>query len=277
VQKLIKHLKSEFGYDFSNYRSSVIDHGVEERCNALRLRAEDYFDYLRNHPEEIHFLLNVLTIHYTSFFRNPLVFSYIESVLLPKIIQDKSKANDNNLRIWCAGCASGAEAFSLAMLVKEYSDLHSSPIQLNLFATDIDPGTMLKGESAVFHQQEIENVRYGFLKKYFSMRENEFLLSNEIKSMVNFSVHDLLGKTSKFPSESIYGDFDLVLCRNVLIYYSEDHQNEILKKLSQSITNSGFIVLGEAEMPTLRFRNSLRRENTFSRIYQVRNGFDNEG
>ncbi|MDP8206152.1 MAG: protein-glutamate O-methyltransferase CheR [Candidatus Electryonea clarkiae] len=271
IKEIQDFLKEVYNYDFSGYSSSVFKNGIRKRTEAIGLSdAGQYFEYLSQHHDEIDKLIDALTINVSSFFRNPLIFNYIENIILPQLIKNKVGAGGKALRIWSAGCSAGEEPYSIAILVREFLEKNNHPVQTNIFATDIDAEILSRAKAAVYSSEDINNVRYGLVKKYFTKKGSDFKLKTNISEMVDFSVYDLLDKRSKAPPVSIFGDFDLVLCRNVLIYYRKEHQDLILEKLNHSLINGGYLVLGEAETIPQKDRKRFRRLNDHSQIYQAR-------
>lgn len=139
-------------------------------------------------------------------------------------------------------------------------------ITVDIFATDIDKGSIDKARKSAYKKENLNNVRYEYLK-HFIQKANTFSLKHDIKQLVNFSNYDLLDKNTFSPPESLYGGFDIVLCRNVLIYYNTEYQNKILTKLFRSLNGNGYLVLGETEVPTRRFHDSFKKVTDCCQIY----------
>lgn len=241
----------------------------------IALDKSDYGQYLNHvydHPEELNRLIDVLTINVSRFFRKTLTFEYIAARILPAIVRRKEKSPDPSLRIWSAGCAAGEEPYSLAILMNELMEKYKIKLDLFIFATDIDEGVLKKAEEGVYTFDRVKNTKYHFLTKYFEIIDKTYLLKPEIKRMVRFSQYDLLDRNTNAPSESVFGDFDLVLCRNVLIYYNHEYQEKILGKLLRSLTRNSFLILGEAETLSLRFQKYFNRIEDYLRIYQKLDG-----
>jgi len=257
------------GIDFTGYRASMVERRVGQRLPFARCGTyADYYSYLQKHPVELDKLIDVLTINVSRFFRNSMTFEYMADRILPAIHHRKKATRNYSLRVWSAGCSMGEEAYSTAILIHEFFREEGLAPDVNLFATDIDGKILEKARKAVYPFERIRDVKYGFLEKYFSKTENAFQLLPEIRDMVSFSVYDILDKNSSVPPESIFGDFDMVLCRNLLIYFNTAYQEKIFEKLYGGLARHGYLVLGEAEIPSSKYERYFRRVNDCCHIYQ---------
>ena len=247
LQDTVTWLATQRSIAFSSYRPDLLGRIINRRaaavnCDGLR----DYLNYLKENDKELQELLDELTINVSKFFRNPLVFEILAEKILPPLILRKSQDNES-LRIWSAGCAQGEEAYSLAILIKDFILRNAIGLKAHIFATDIDEDALEHAMAGKYCFEAIENIKAGLLKKYFKKNGKFYRVRPVIKEMVAFSVHDLLDKKTLVPPVSVFGDFDLVVCCNVLIYYRKGLQKIILRKLCRSIAPGGFLVLGEAE------------------------------
>jgi len=270
IELILKYLKRERNVDFSGYRPSM----VERRLNSRRVAcgSADFTGYLlslEKSPEEIDALLDALTINVSGFFRDPLVFDLLEKQVLPVLQCEKTRSKDRCFRVWSAGCAAGEEPYSLAVLLRETPILSSGDMIVRIFGTDIDTGALQKAARGFYTAESISNVRFGFFTKYFRPSEDGYYISPDIQRMVSFSYHDLMSENNEAPSESVYGAFDLVLCRNFLIYLDMESQAKVLTRLDRAIRPGGFLVLGEAEsLETSVLNKRYRKQNDSCRIYR---------
>ncbi|HDZ23917.1 MAG TPA: protein-glutamate O-methyltransferase CheR [Desulfobacteraceae bacterium] len=225
---------------------------------------------MKQHPHELDNLVDVLTINVSRFFRNTLAFDYIADKILPAIVFDKKNDRDPSLRIWSAGCATGEEPYSIAILIQELQRKESLSLSVNIFATDIDEKVLKKARKAVYPYASIKNIKYRLLKRYFEDQGKHFQLIPRIQEMVAFSAFDMLDKRSYAPSESVFGGFDMIFCKNVLIYFSKEYQERIFDKLHRSLARGGYLVLGRAEIPTGEYRRHFRKVSDCGPIYQKR-------
>jgi chemotaxis protein methyltransferase CheR len=215
-------------------------------------------------------LLDVLTIHVSRFFRDTLTFELIADRILPAVLLEKIRAQDPSLRIWSAGCAMGEEPYSMAILIRELLEKEKVAMNLHLFATDIDTKVLADAAKALYPLASVENIKHRLLMKYFTPEGASFRLIPEIREGVTFSLYDMLDKKHTVPPESVFGNFDLVFCRNLLIYFNSEYQETILTKLHRSLAGNGYLVLGEAEAPTLAWQCHFDRVFDFSPIYRKR-------
>ena len=270
-EKILNYLNEKRGFDFSGYRASMIEHRLGKRLSASN--CENYDEYLhviQEHPNEIDNLLDVLTINVSQFFRDSMSFEYIAEKILPVIVHEKRKCADNNLRIWSTGCSMGEEPYTIAILINEIFEKEDFDLNLNIFATDIDSKALKKAKEAVYSFESIKNVKYRLLTKYFKTKGETFRLIPKIKGVVTFAFYNMLEKKSYAPPESIYGDFDMMLCRNVLIYFNTEYQDLIFEKLYRALAKNGYLVLGKAEKPSMKFQTRFRKVNECCHIYQKR-------
>jgi len=271
LKRILNYLKEKRSFDFSGYRTSMVERRVKHRFPSIKCKSyHAYFHYLQENPDELDNLLDVLTINVSRFFRDTLAFEYIVDRVLPAIIHPKKGTTDRSLRIWSAGCAMGEEPYSIAILIHEFLEKESLDFQVNIFATDIDGKILKKAQKATYPFESIKNVKYRLLKKYFTAKGKSFQLIPKIRDLVSFSAYDLLDKKSYAPPESIFGSFDMVLCRNVLIYFNMEYQDLIFDKLYRSLAKNGYLVLGEAEIPPIKDQRRFKKVNECCHIYQKR-------
>ncbi len=282
LKRILDYLKAKRGFDFSGYRPSMIERRISQRLSATGQRHMGaYLQHIQTHPEELDRLVDVLTINVSRFFRNALVFEYLADKILPLLIQAKIRSGDHTLRVWSAGCAFGEEAYSMAILIRELSYRENPHLSLNIFATDIDKGALSKARKALYTFESIKEVKYGLLKRYFIPVVNSanadqaqwpvtFSLIPAITDTVGFSHYDMLDKGTFAPPESVFGSFDLVMCRNLLIYFDIHHQDIIFNKLFRSLSPEGYLVLGEAEIPTSAYEPYFRKVDSCCHVYQRR-------
>ena len=279
LQDILNYLKTERGFDFSGYRPTMIERRVmQRRCATGHQDRDVYLHYLQGHPDELDRLVDALTINVSRFFRNPLTFEYLAFKILPSIVHDKNRLKDHSLRIWSAGCSFGEEPYSIAILIRELLDKEDLHLDVNIFATDMDKEALKKARAAVYPFDSIRDVKYGLLKRYFTAaevrdakgKETAELLQvvPEIRDAVSFSSYDMLDKGTFSPPESIFGGFDMVLCRNLLIYFNIKHQDIIFDKLYRSLSPDGYLILGEAEIPTSSYARHFKKVDGCCHIYQ---------
>lgn len=269
IKNILNQLEVQRGFDFSGYRSSMLERRIQKRiyansCNNI----DEYLVFLNQHSEELDNLIDVFTINVSRFFRNSLEWEYTRKILIPDLIYNKEQTNDTNLRIWSAGCSFGEEPYSIAIILNELVKKNTFPLNHSIFATDLDKKALDVASKGIYNYNSIREVKYGIYKSYFTKNGDNYTLDPIIRNMVKFSFYDLLDKKHMVPPESIYSGFDIVFCRNVLIYFNLEYQKIIFNKLYRSLNPNGYIVLGDSEVPGEEFKHKLRRENNFTKIYK---------
>ena len=269
LERIVNYLTEKSGFDFSGYRPAMVERRINHRLIATKsVNFHEYQHYLEKYPAEIENLLNVLTINVSRFFRDTLTFEYIAKIILPAIVSNKRQTHNNSLRIWSVACASGEEPYSIAILINEMLKKKDITLDLNIFATDIDDRALRRAQEGVYSFDQVADIKYGLLKKYFTIKDDSFVVIPKIKKLVNFSTYDILDKRRYVPPESVFGNFDIVFCRNILIYFQIEYQDIIFDKLYRSLAGNGYLVLGTSEVPIAQYRKRFRRVNECCHIYQ---------
>ena len=199
-----------------------------------------------------------LHIAYSEFFRNPLTFALLEERILPGLLAAKKQAGRGELRIWSVACAAGQEAWSVAMLMDELTRAEDPPQAYRIFASDLSESEVAVARAGVYSAEAVANVRLRHLEGCFSRQGESFVIAPRLRERVDFSTYDLLDPDTSSPTASIYGDFDLILCCNLLFYYRPVIQRRILDKLCRALVPGGYCVTGEAEREIVARQEGLR-------------------
>jgi len=237
---------------------SMFDVSFLEKCVASRMAdlsintIPDYLVYLDGNVSEPVILFDSLNNSYSEFFRNPLTFLMLELNILPNIFNRKKSEQNSEMRIWSAGCAAGQEPYSLSIMAEDFKANNNQDVSVRIFATDKNEQELQKARKGIFHFRSVQNTRLIQIKKYFSNSGEYYSINDEIKKNVDFSIFDLIDEGKGAPPSSIYGDFDIVMCSNLLFYYKQDMQKRILARLSNSLVNGGYLVTGEAEVAIVK-------------------------
>jgi len=256
------------GFRSSGYCLSVLERRVRERIvSAGAAGVEEYLRLLESDPSELDLLVEALTVKVSAFFRDPLVFEYLNELVFPTLLARKGAEGNRSVRVWSAGCAGGEEPYSVAILLHELSRREIPPVDVTIFATDVDERALARGREALYPASAVANVRHGILSSSFRPEADSWRVLPEVARLVRFSVHDLLDGRTAAPAESIFGTFDLVLCRNVLIYFDAAAQAAALSALVRSLAEGGHLLLGQTESPPGPWRERLRRVNDFCSLW----------
>ncbi len=248
LDEIIRVMNDAQGLDLSIFDATFLRKAIDARrlLHGLKTVAA-YGAYLAQEESEALELGRSLRITYTEFFRNPLTFALLEQMILPGLVEARRKSGGGEIRVWSAGCAAGQEAWSMAMLLDERIGSDTRTISFRLFATDLSESDLALARAGVYSAEEVGNVSARRLRDYFSRKGDSFTIIPRLRERVEFSVYDLLDHDSASPATSIYGDFDLILCCNVLFYYRRDIRRQILDKLCRALSPGGYFVTGEAE------------------------------
>lgn len=223
---------------------------------------------MRTDPGEADQLIAAITIKVSSFFRNPLVFELVAQEILPDIIERKGRRRNREIRIWSAGCATGEEAYSLSILIHQAMKGKLADWAILIFATDLDASAIETARAGVYARDRLESVKLGVLDKYFDAVGERFRVRPFLRRIVRFSQDDLTSPKLTSPSESIFGAFDLVFCRNVLVYFSPEVQAEVCRKLYKSLARGGYLVLGDSESLSKKMESKFQTLDSKNRIFR---------
>jgi chemotaxis protein methyltransferase CheR len=241
------------GIDLSIYDQSFTAKTIRDRLLATSYETIDSYSlYLANSSDEASLLKSLFNNSYSEFFRNPLTFAYLEQILLPLIIERKRVNHESEIRIWSAACASGQEAYSLAILCSELTARRNESIKCRIFATDISSYEISNAQKGIYQSASVSKVTLNRIHHYFTRKDDSFTIIPELREQIDFSVFDLLSEQASCPPASIYGNFDLVFCGNLLFYYKPNYRKLILDKIGHSLNLGGYILTGEAERDIIK-------------------------
>ncbi len=269
IEDISKELKQRYDVDLNSFASNVLIPRIQKRMSSLGISVpQTYLDYFRQDPDEAITLLQEIVTNVTLFFRNPLVYSILEQRILPAIIKAKRRKGRNEIRIWSAGCATGEEPYSIAILLHRLLKEVIKEWQIHIFATDIEQKTLNTAAKAVFTSDMLVTTRSEFIDEYFTSAKDKYKLKPVIRKMVNFSFDDLASSEKIAPAASIFGSFDLVLCRNVLIYFNAQAKKRAIRKFIKTLSSCGYLILGESEWMTEDQQSAFTEIDHKNRIYK---------
>jgi len=221
-----------------------------------------YQALLDSDPAEYPLLMSALTINLSYFFRDGEVFLAIRDNILAPLAQQRDRAGQRRLDIWSAGCAGGEEAYSLAILLWELLAPRLGRWSVQIIASDIDTEVLTRARQGRFTDFSFRGVSEQFLSPFFTREEQHYRIHDELKRLVTFCHHDLLHH-----GPPPWGPFDLILCRNVLIYFTRQRQAQVLDMLCRTLRPGGRLVLGKTELPTTMNSQRLCVEDARLHIY----------
>jgi chemotaxis methyl-accepting protein methylase len=257
--------------EISYYDESFLLKSLEKRLAATSCATiADYCQYLSVHGGEAEEFYRSLNITYSEFFRNPLTFDVLEQRILPALTDEKLELGRSEIRIWSAGCAAGQESYSVAILLEELISARKIPLSFRIFATDISDESLVSARCGVYDTTAVQNVKLKHFQSCFKSHNGSYSIDGRLKQKIEFSYYDLLDERSTCPSGSIYGDFDIVFCSNLLFYYTQETQQFILNKLCHSLSSGGYLVTGEAERAIVK-RTGLSEIFPMSAVYRKTN------
>lgn len=264
---LIQKYKS---FDISQYKDSYIERRVNTRVNLThRDDIKSYIELLRNNPEELNKLMDALTVNVTEFFRNTETFAALETDTIPKILENKETDSRAVIKVWSAGSSSGEETYTLAILFLEALRKSGKEYDLMIYGTDIDRKSMIQAKSGIYESNKVSRIRKDLLDRYFEEHGNEYRIKPFVKEHVNFSYLDL---TSDFVKN--LATYELILCRNVIIYFTLDVKRSLFMKFYQMLRKDGFLIIGKNEAITGKAVDYLETVNLSERIYKKINKLD---
>lgn len=248
INDIIALLLQIRGTNISIYDEDFLIKSLDKRLIATGNDSYiNYFEYLKEHKDESSILLDSMLIAFSEFFRNPLTFAVLEQNILPSVIENKITRNEKDIRIWSAACAAGQEAYSLAIVLEELMESLSKKLTCRIFATDINEAELSDAQKGIYQMASINKVSYKRIQKYFTQKDDHYIIDPKLRKYISFSAFNLLSEHGESPPESIYGDFDIIFCSNVLFYYKPEVQIRILERLSNNLKPGGYLITGEVE------------------------------
>jgi two-component system, chemotaxis family, CheB/CheR fusion protein len=239
LREIFTLLRAHTGHDFANYKRATLLRRIERRISVRNLPdLEAYAARLRAEPDEVQALLKDLLISVTNFFRDKAAFAALEQEVLPRIFAGKGAGDE--VRLWVVGCATGEEAYSVAMLCAERTfELPDAPA-VQVFATDIDEAAIARSRAGLYTSADIADVSPERLRRFFTFEDERYRVRPELRELVLFANHNLL-------TDPPFSHIDLVTCRNVLIYLNRTAQERVIETFHFALDPGGYLFLGNVE------------------------------
>lgn len=223
----------DFGINLKAYKQNQLQRRILSLMSRVGVNSvEEYIDLLKKDKDQRIKFLDFITINVSEFFRNPEIFDELEKKIKIELLNNTS----GPLKIWSAACSIGAEPYSLSIIMDEISPNKKHKI----IATDLDMTILQRAKEGIYAQAEIKNVKKERLEKYFTKEGEKYKIKSSIKNVVTFKKHDLI-------LDNYEKDFDLIVCRNVVIYFNQDIKDNIYKKFSESLKKGGLLFVGATE------------------------------
>lgn len=239
LQSIFVELRRQTGHVFGGYKRATILRRLARRMQLAEIDAiEDYAHHLVDHPEETRALFKDILISVTSFFRDPKAFAHLETEIIPELFRTRS--TDDSVRVWVPGCATGEEAYSIAMLLLEQRERSATHPDIQVFATDVDADALQFARRGVYPASISSDVSKDRLSHFFSVRSNGYVIEPKVMDIVLFAEHNLV-------SDPPFSKLDLISCRNLLIYMSRELQEEVFGRLHYALNPEGTLFLGRSE------------------------------
>ncbi len=232
-------IKKKLGFNCDGYKQSHL-----KRRLAVRLRAnnsESYKEYamtLLKNEDESEKLKETLTVNVTELFRNPETYETFSTVGLPELIKTKEK--NRTIKVWSAGCSNGEEPYSIAIMLFEFLGYRANKYNISILGTDIDDDSLRIAECGVYKPKQLEKISKERLDRFFIKQGDDYVVADDVRNIVHFKHHDIIS------GPGLYG-FDIIFCRNVMIYFDKSLQGELYMKFYDSLNEGGYFLMGKTE------------------------------
>src|SRR5215468_8354671 len=239
-ERLLNYLKESRAFDFTGYKRASLMRRVQHQMRQTGVDTfEEYHDYLQVHPDEFTALFNTILINVTGFFRDDEAWEYLRASIVPGLLDEIGLAP---IRVWSAGCASGQEAYSLAMELAERVGPDAFRGQVKIYATDVDEDALAVARQATYTERDLAGLPEGYQDRYFeSLGGSRYVFRKELRRSVIFGRNDLV-------QDAPISRIDLLACRNTLMYFNAETQSRIVSRLGFALRPNGVLFLGKAEM-----------------------------
>jgi two-component system CheB/CheR fusion protein len=240
LEDLLRFLRDARGFDFTGYKRSTLGRRIRKRMNDAGAQGyADYRDRLETDADEFRTLFNTILINVTSVFRDPEGWDLLRTDAVPQVLAQSSP--EDEIRVWSAGCSSGEEAFSLAIVFAEAMGFDEFQRRVKIYATDVDEEALRDARSGLYTAKALEPLPPELRDKYFEPSGARFVFHSDLRRRVIFGRHDI---TRDAPISRL----DLLVCRNTLMYFNVESQTQIIDRFHFALREGGYLFLGKAEM-----------------------------
>ncbi|MDP3839683.1 MAG: chemotaxis protein CheB, partial [Methylococcales bacterium] len=239
IKRVLIQLRSITGHDFSLYKQSTIHRRIERRMFQHSIDdIEVYVRFLKENPAEVHSLFRELLINVTSFFRDPEAFTVLQTDVLPYLCKDK--ADDSTFRVWVAGCSTGEEAYSIAILLRELMDQARREFRVQIYSTDLDDEVINIARAGVYADNIAQDITPERLRRFFIKDDRGYRVKKEIREMVVFAIQNVI-------KDPPFTKLDLLSCRNLMIYLGHELQSKLIPTFHYALNPNGILFLSPSE------------------------------
>jgi two-component system CheB/CheR fusion protein len=239
-EALLDYLRRVRGFDFTGYKRSSLKRRVQKRMSVREIENfSEYLDYLEADPDEFTALFNTILINVTSFFRDPDAWSYLQEEVLAPLLAEKPQ--NETIRVWSTGCASGQEAYTLAIVLAELLGTEQFKQRVKIYATDVDEEALAQARQAKYTAKELQPIPSNLHERYFEQVGDRYVFRSDLRRVIIFGRHDMV-QDAPIPR------LDLLVCRNALMYFNAETQARILARFHFALNEMGTLFLGKAEM-----------------------------
>lgn len=239
LQNILTHVRAKTNIDFSKYKQSTVLRRIRRRMQLHQKEfLEAYLEFLHSNPNEAQLLADEFLITVTKFFRDAEIYDYLEKEIVPRVFEGKSASDI--VRVWSVGCATGEEAYSVAMLLLEQAGRLEEPPRIEIFASDLHDASLRRAREGVYPDSIEGEVSAERLRRFFVQEDDSYRIRKEVREIVVFAVHNLL-------RDPPFSRLDLIVCRNLLIYLQRELQNDVIDLFHYALNPEGLLLLGPSE------------------------------
>lgn len=233
-----KLIYNQCGITFSTTNRSILDSRLKERLRTKKMDSlQDYYKLVTTNEEEMKTMLDSVTTNLTRFFRNQPHFDTLINYVIPHIIEEKKKTGNTVIKIWSAGCSTGEEPYTIAMILK---DILPSPYTFQITASDISLKSLMVGQQGFYPESRIAGIPEDYLKRFFTKTDGGYQVNKDLMSTIHFDYHNLQNDSGK-------RNLDVIFCRNVLIYFDEAAQFSVINRFWDSLGPHSYLFIGHSE------------------------------
>lgn len=233
-----KLIYDESGITFSTTNRAILESRLRERLREKQLsHVKDYYTLLLSDKEELKTMLDSVTTNLTRFFRNQPQFDALENYVLPAVIKQKKDKMETKIKVWSAGCSTGEEPYTLAMILK---DKLPSNFTAEIVASDLSLKSLMVGKAGFYPESRIQGIPEAYLSRFFEQKNNGYQAKDEIMKMIRFDYHNL-------KNDSGLRGVDILFCRNVLIYFDEPAQKAVIDRFWEAMSPKSYLFIGHSE------------------------------